>query len=236
MAEIEREAKLIVSPGDYERIRAVGRVLEIRDQLNVYLHDPDRLQEGLGYLRVRYESGREPTATLKIPRGWEGPVREMLEIERPLKGLGPGLFPWPRRDVPVESNLPPEMGSHFLALGIHRIRRLGWMRNIRCFLEVEEGAVVELDRTALPDGTIHHEVEIETRDQALLQRLVDWVRATAPSAEVTAVGKFSRFLEAAARGDLEPDRPGPTGAVGGSAHRKLPPSARPLGEPGEPCS
>ena len=206
MAEIERETKLVVSPGDYRRLRAKGRLLECRDQLNVYLHDPGRIVEGSGYFRVRYESGREPMATLKVPRGWKGPVREMVEIERPLRELGSGLYPWPRRHVQVESDLPDEMGRHFLSLGIHRLRRLGWMRNLRCRVEAEGGGLVEVDRTELPGGKIHHEVEIETWDEALLRRLMAWVRETAPSAEVTTVGKFSRFLEAVAGGF--PPKPG----------------------------
>jgi hypothetical protein len=73
---------------------------------------------------------------------------------------------------------------------------------------------VELDRTALPNGTVYYEVEIETRDEALLRRLVDRVRATAPSAEVTSIGQFSRFLEATAQGGLETDRPGGGDAPG----------------------
>jgi hypothetical protein len=196
MAEIEREAKLTLSQGDYQRLMARGRVLERREQLNVYLHDPDRVHEGLGYFRVRYESGREPVATLKILKGWKGDVREMVEIERPLKELGPGLFPWPRRYVRVDSNLPGELGRHFLAMGIQYLRRLGWMRNLRCVVEVEGEGWVEVDRTELPGGRIQHEVEIETQDEALLRRLMVWVMETAPSAEVSTVGKFSRFLEA----------------------------------------
>lgn len=197
MAEIEREAKLTLSPRDYWSIREEGRILECRDQLNVYLHDPTRLEEGLGYLRVRYETGREPMATLKVPRGWEGEVREMLEVECPLKGLGPGLYPWPRRHVQVEGNLPGEMGRHFLAQGIPLLRRLGWMRNLRCVLEVEEVGTVELDRTRLPGGRLHHEVEVETRDEELSRRLVARIGEMAPSAAPSRVGKFSLFLEAA---------------------------------------
>ena len=209
MAEVEKEAKLIVSREDYQRLRARSRILECRNQLNVYLHDPGRVHEELGYFRVRYESGRQPVATLKIPRGWKGPMREMLEIERPLKELGPGLYPWPRRHVRVESDLPEEMSRHFLELGIHDLRRLGWMRNFRCLAEVEGLGLLELDVTELPGGKIHHEVEIECWEEALLHRLIAWVEATAPSAEVTTVGKFSRFLEAVAGTRAAPPGGGP---------------------------
>ena len=197
MAEIEREAKLTLSPGDYQLLERGLAVLESRDQLNVYLHDPDRLEEDLGYLRVRYEAGREAIVTLKIPVGWDGEVREMVEVERPLKGLGPGLYPWPRREVRVESNLPEEMCRHFLAQGISRLRRLGWMRNLRRVLDVDGLGTVELDRTQLPGGAIHYEVEIEQQDEDLLNRLVARIREMAPSAESSRVGKFSLFLEAA---------------------------------------
>ena len=52
MTSVEREVKLTVTAADYRRIKEAGRVLECRDQLNVYFHDPRRLGEGLGYLRV----------------------------------------------------------------------------------------------------------------------------------------------------------------------------------------
>jgi len=196
MAHIEKEAKLTLSQVDYHRLREDCRVLECRDQLNVYLHDPHRLHEGLGYFRVRFESGREPMATLKIPKGWEGEVREMLEVEQPLSELGPGLFPWPRRRIEVARDLPGEMGRHFLALGITHLRRLGWMRNLRCLVEVVGAGVVELDRTELPGGTRHYEVEIETSEEAELQDLMTRIKEMAPSAAASQVGKFSRFLEA----------------------------------------
>lgn len=196
MAEIEREVKLTLPAKDYRRILDAGRVLGCRDQLNVYLHDPDRLQEGTGYFRVRFESGREPRATLKVPLGWEGAVREMVEVERPLTDMGPGLFPRPRRVIHVDRDLPGEMAEHFLALGLRRLRRLGWMRNLRCRVEVEGSGVVELDRTVLPGGRVHYEVEIETPERELLLRLLAWVKETVPSAELSTVGKFTRFVDA----------------------------------------
>lgn len=199
MAKIEKEAKLTISPRDYLRLREGFVVQSCRDQLNVYLHDPDRLGQGLGYLRVRYQSTRPPVATVKIPKTWDGAVREMIEIECPLSELGPGLNPWPRRHVVVSSNLPEEMERHFSALGITRLRRLGWMRNLRCVLEVGGVGSIELDRTVLPGGRVHHEVEIETPDNDLLHRLLALVRERAPSAEPSSVGKFSRFLQAISR-------------------------------------
>jgi len=193
VAQIEREIKLIVSSEDYDLIRRKGRVLECREQLNVYLHDPSRLHQGLGYFRVRYETGKEPVATLKIPLGWEGPVRTMVEIEQPLRELGPALFPRPRRRIQVRDDIPGEFGEHFLTLGITRLLRLGWMRNLRCLVDVGEG-VVELDRTRLPNGSVEFEVEIETPDEVLQATLAATIREWAPSATQSQVGKFSRFL------------------------------------------
>ena len=193
MAQIENETKLTLSPEDYDLIRERGRVLECREQLNIYLHDPSQLHQGLGYFRVRYETGKDPVATLKIPVGWEGAVRKMVEIEQPLRELGPGLFPRPRRQIQVRDDLPGELGQHFLALGITSLRRLGWMRNLRCLVDVGEG-VVELDRTRLPDGSVQFEVEIETPDDALQATLAATIREWAPSAVESQVGKFSRFL------------------------------------------
>lgn len=194
MAQIEKEAKLTVSPEDYDRIRERGVVLECREQLNVYYHDPARLHQGLGYLRVRFEAGRQPVATLKIPVAWDGAVRRMVEIEEALRELGPPLYPRPPRELQVRDDLPKEMGGHFLNLEITRLRRLGWMRNLRCVVDVGKGEV-ELDRTRLPDGTLHFEVEIETPDDELQITLARIIRDWAPSATPSQIGKFSRFLE-----------------------------------------
>jgi len=55
---------------------------------------------------------------------------------------------------------------------------------------------VELDRTVLPNGQLHYEVEIEHPSQAEHQALVEAVRILAPSAEFSRTGKFSRFMTA----------------------------------------
>ena len=200
MSPIEMETKLVLSPEDYLRIREGERVVEWRDQLNIYLHDPLRLREDLGYLRVRFESGLDSVATLKIPVGWRGEMREMVEVERPLSELGPALFPRPRRWVMVDTDLPEGFMEHFQASGIRRIRRLGWLRNYRCVIELEALGTVELDRSVLPDGGLHYEVEIENPSEEKHQALVERVRALAPSASFSRVGKFSRFMSAAGLG------------------------------------
>lgn len=197
MSALEKETKLLLTPEGYESIREAGRVLECRDQLNVYLHDLHRLREHLGYFRVRYQGGREPVATLKIPAGWKGDTREMVEVERPLSELGPSLNPWPRRWVRVDTELPEGFREHFQDLGITRLRRLGWMRNHRCVVVLPPLGTVELDRTVLPDGSVLREVEIEDPADQVHGALVEGIRELAPEAEVSRVGKFSRFLRAA---------------------------------------
>jgi uncharacterized protein YjbK len=207
MAETEREAKLTLSRADYLRLREIFPVQECREQLNIYFHDPTRLHEGLGYLRVRFEPQREPWAALKIPRGWDGEVREMFEVEEPLRRFGPGLFPRPRRRIEVATDLTREMAEHFSSVGITHLRRLGWMRNRRCLMEVDDHGLVELDRTELPGGTVHYEVEVETTDQIRMRAILTRIRDLTPSASASRVGKFSRFLEAIA--GLSPPSTGP---------------------------
>jgi hypothetical protein len=197
MSPIEKETKLVISAQDYEKLRWGGNVQQCRDQLNIYLHDPVRVRESLGYLRVRFESGRAPSATLKIPAGWRGDMREMVEVERPLSELGPALFPRPRRWVTVDTGVPEGFMEHFRNLGITRLRRLGWMRNLRCLLACRDLGTVELDRTVLPGGEVLHEVEIEHPVDEVHQALVEGVRDMAPSARFTREGKFTRFLAAA---------------------------------------
>lgn len=207
MAEIETEVKLTISEEDYLRLLEKGRVLECREQLNIYLHDPDRLGEGLGYFRVRFETGKEPVATLKIPVGWEGGVRRMVEMESPLRTLGPGLFPRPRRRVSVEEDLPGEMADHFRNVDITHLDRLGWMRNRRCLVSLGHAGVLELDRTVLPDGSLQFEVEIETPQPEVRESLTSRVRELAPSARISRLGKFSRFLESVQRDSQESQPP-----------------------------
>lgn len=191
---IEKETKLVVSPDDYQVILRKGKVLDCREQLNIYLHDPARLREGLGSFRIRYEPDRQPMATLKIPIRWIGEMREMLELERPLSEMGPDFFPRPRRWISVDSGIPEEYAKHFQDLGISRIRRLGWMRNHRCLLDLGEVGQVELDRTRLPDGRVHFEAEIEEPSEGRHQALVTAIKDMAPSAKGTRIGKFTRFI------------------------------------------
>jgi uncharacterized protein YjbK len=200
MSPIEKETKLVLSAQDYGRIREGGRVVEATDQLNIYFHDPLRLRDELGYFRVRFESGRTPVATIKIPVRWRGEIREMVEIERPLSELGPDLFPRPRRWVTVDPNVAEGFMEHFQGLGISRLRRLGWMRNQRCVIEFGALGTVELDRAVLPDHEVLYEVEIENPSDEKHLALVARVQSLAPSARHTRVGKFSRFMSAVGLG------------------------------------
>lgn len=196
MAPLETETKLLVSPGDYRQVLEAGTLLECTDQLNIYLHDPARVGERGETFRVRFETDRVPVATLKLPAGWEGEMRRMVEMERPLSEMGPEFHPRPRRWVDLRLDGPEGFVEHFRDRGITRLRRLGWMRNRRCRLELPPQGIIELDRYRLPGGEVIHEVEIEHPEEAVHHRLVERVRALAPSAEVTRMGKFSRFLRA----------------------------------------
>jgi hypothetical protein len=70
------------------------------------------------------------------------------------------------------------------------------MRNLRHVLHWDGLGSVELDRTVLPDGTVHHEVEIDDPRTEVHHALVEKIKEVAPSASFTRVGKFSRFLTA----------------------------------------
>jgi len=196
MSPIERETKLVLSAEDYQRVLADGQLLESTDQLNIYLHDPALIGKKSGYFRVRLEAGRGGMATLKIPVGWKGGMREMLEVEHPLSEAEPSLFPWPKRWVMVGDALPESISEHLRALGATRLRRLGWMRNHRSVVHWQGIGSVELDRTVLPDGAILHEVEIEGPSEELHRTLVAKIKSVAPSATLSMIGKFSRFKEA----------------------------------------
>jgi uncharacterized protein YjbK len=199
MAQLERETKLVLSAEDYGRILEEGRLLASVDQLNVYFHDPERIDEMPGYLRVRFSSDTEAVATLKIPVGWSGGIREMLEVERPLREMGSALYPRPRRRIFLPHDLPTEFGSSFVDLGITQLRRLGWLRNLRCLMDLPPHGTVELDRAFLPGGEILYEVEIEAALDATHAALMERVRDLAPSARLSRTGKLTRFLAAVSR-------------------------------------
>jgi len=196
MSPIERETKLLISPEDYRSFLQAGEVLEHRDQLNIYLLDPSRLRGDQGYLRVRFELGRPPVATLKVPVGWSGDTREMLEVEHLLSEFGPDFHPRPRRWVRLDTGGPEDLLDHLRSRGMARLRRLGWMRNLRSETRLPGGGVVEVDRTVLPDGRVHREVEIEHPVLSRHEALVEEVRTHAPSAQVNRTGKFTLFLSA----------------------------------------
>jgi hypothetical protein len=196
MSSIERETKLLISPEDYRGILGTAAEPEPRDQLNIYLLDPSLLHAETGYVRVRFETGRPGLATLKVPVGWSGHVREMLELEYLLSEFGPGLHPRPRRWVTLDTDGPEDFLGHLRSMGMTRLRRLGWMRNLRTVVRLPEGDEVEVDRTILPDGRVHYEVEIEHPVKKRHHSLVELVRAMAPSARVSKTGKFNLFLSA----------------------------------------
>ena len=63
-------------------------------------------------------------------------------------------------------------------------------------VELELVGTVELDRTVLPGGAILYEVEIESARDETHRLLADRIRKLAPSAEISRIGKFDRFLAA----------------------------------------
>ena len=130
----------------------------------------------------------------------------MVEVECALSDLGPGFYPRPRRWVPVDTRLPEGILEHFRSLGIDRLKRLGWIRNRRCVVDLPPDGSVELDRAVLPGGLLLHEVEIEHPVDDVHERLVRRVRSLAPSAEPSHLGKFTRFLMAVGLSGGDPIR------------------------------
>jgi len=193
--QLERETKLVLSAADHARLLSQFPVVECSEQLNVYYLDPDRLEEEVGYFRVRFSSSGQALATLKLPMGWRGEMREMVEVEQPLADLGPALYPRPPRWIEVASDLPDAFAGLLSPLGIVRLRRLGWMRNRRCVLDLSPHGTVELDRVVLPGGGLHFEAEIEDPHEERHLRLVERIRTMAPSAAYSRKGKVTRFLE-----------------------------------------
>lgn len=191
---IEIETKFELDPNDFERLLNNSKVVKRSCQRNVYFDNDWRLANLSATCRIRVSSGNQQVITLKVPISFEHGRRVMREYHRPLAEPG-DLWFVRKGGIDVDTDLPPEMATALLALGVNALRLVGETTNERFVLEVDGGAI-ELDRLHLPDGQVVYEVEIESQDQLLHDRLVNWVRSSTPNARLSSLSKFQRLRAA----------------------------------------
>ncbi len=196
MSSIETELKLLLSEEEYERLRREAENPLVQGPAERLLARSRPPRGGPGLFPIRYRNGSVPGGDPEDSRrlGW-GHAKDAgggAAAGRP----GACSLSTSRRWIHVERDLPEAFRGHFQRLGIRRLRRLGWMRNLRCVVELEPTGSVELDRTVLPGGRVRHEVEIEDPSPESRAALQSMIMALAPGARVSRVGKFSSFLAA----------------------------------------
>lgn len=211
----EVETKLEIDERGYEAILAFGSVQRRAEQLNVYYDSDWNLASQGATFRIRISPRKAPLVTLKTPLGWLHGTRSAQEIEVEFRALSCpecGRLAFPRR-LDVAKDLPDEFHRVMLELGIGALRRVGWVRNRRYEIRLEDVGIVELDRLKLPDGKAFFEAEFESNDPSDHGRFVEAIRRLVPSARESRLSKFERFRRAAAGGAT----PGMSSRAPGSA-------------------
>ena len=198
MQRLETESKFELTPEAFERLKALGNIARQEDQLNVYYDAQWKLAEHSATLRVRFHAGARPVLTLKLPVSHAGSHRVMKEFEVVLSNKRGSCLRSPRpNSIDIETQLPKQFRDRLRELGITQVQRVGWVRNMRVVVIIENMGQLELDRLELPDGSVVHEVEIESRSESVRNHLADVVCRYAPDAMPSKINKFQRFRLAA---------------------------------------
>jgi hypothetical protein len=196
---LEVEAKLELQRDVYVELLQIGSIKREIEQLNVY-YDSEWILAGQGAtFRVRFARGAEPVCTLKLPISSDSSgLRVSREIEEPLQAatfrLGSSIaLP---RIFSVQS-LSAQYRDALRDVNVDRLRRVGWVRNLRTAVEIPGLGEVEVDQLRLPNGTTFFEAEIEHADRAVIGRLSRFLTQRWPTVRPSNVGKFERFRRAA---------------------------------------
>jgi uncharacterized protein YjbK len=195
----EIETKFELDESGFQRLKAAGRVESCTQQLNVYFDDNWSLANQAATFRIRFTPDGPPEATLKVPVSQEDATRTMKEIEVLLREhrAGDRFVSLPHRRLDVSRDLPFELRSEILRLGVKSLQRVGWMRNTRYVVAIEPEGQIELDRTILPDGSTVFEAEVESEDAVTHRKLSRFILSRVPWAKPSGMSKFQRFRQAA---------------------------------------
>ena len=127
----EIETKYELDERGFERLKSAARIEKCTRQLNVYFDANWVLANRAATFRIRFTPDALPEATLKLPVTHNGATRTMKEIEVLLQTANRSVVPHRRLDV--SRDLPFELGTEILRLGVKYLERVGWMsRAGRC--------------------------------------------------------------------------------------------------------
>jgi len=190
----ELESKFEVSPADFARLLQQGKVARRVHQENFYFDRDWRLAELSVTCRLRFTSDDLPTLEVKLPIATREGRREVHEYSH---AITDAIASWlvGRRKIDVDSELPPDIASPLLRLGVKQLHCMGTLRNERHVLQLADGQL-ELDRVQLPFSEDFFEVEIEESDVKRHRQLVSWLLNLVPDARPSLLSKFQRLRAA----------------------------------------
>lgn len=192
----EEEVKLTLErTEDLVKLLAyLGEPLRFSKQKNVYYDTVDRALHLKGaMLRVR-QVGDRACVTAKSNAVLEAGTLRCREIEREVSveewqsKVGEGLENW---------SIPPIEHVRSFLSGAAPFVSLGECINERRYFSFEETYVLEVDRTQLPNGSIHVELELETDElQRHREMLEEMLKTLGIPYTDEVVPKVQRFLNA----------------------------------------
>lgn len=193
---LERELKYrLRGEEDWRSLQAgLGPPLRAVTQVNHYLEAPDgRLGRASALLRVRLEGDGDRVLTFKKGERVQAGYFEAVEVDAQVS-LSEQEALWGGSLEDALWSLSP-LRAFEEDLGRAPLSLLGTIENLRLSFPLPSGGLLELDRTRFPDGSVDHEVEIETCEPELAR---GWFEALAGrlgiAAEPQLETKFERFL------------------------------------------
>lgn len=197
MSEFEVESKFELDRRGFEALVSAGEIVRREEQLNVYYDTDWRLAEHSVTLRIRFNDRSAPVLALKLPVSRRGLQRTMREIEFVLsRNSAHGLSSARPISIDIERDLPVQVQRELILLGVRCVQRVGWVRNTRWVLSINDVGAIEIDQLELPDGNVVYEAEIESPDEVTHRRLANFVCASVPNARPSSESKFQRFRRA----------------------------------------
>jgi uncharacterized protein YjbK len=192
----EEEVKLTLlhEEGLHRLLSHLGEPLRTAEQENEYFDTPGGdLRNARAMLRIRRQSGQVIVTTKSDAQILVGGLK-CREVE--FVSSEEEIAPWITRGLEHWAITPVSHALSFAPEGASLVS-LGSSINVRRYYEQPNEGTLEVDRTLLPDGSIHVEIELETtqmetelaRLRALLERLnILYTDQVIP--------KFQRFLAA----------------------------------------
>lgn len=102
--------------------------------------------------------------------------------------------------IDVDDELPPDIGSILLELGVDRLDRLGTVQQRSYVLCIPTIGEIELERGMLPNDSIYFEAVVASAEETVRDQLLVWLHREAPSARPVNESLFERLCRALGSG------------------------------------